>query len=488
MTTYKIIHIIICDVMFNIDNFFNLPVYKRIEKNLKCDQEYTRFYDDNTFNENKMLKYINCIKNIKKLKFKELEEGYSGYCLSIQIGYKEQGNENNTYYDLDNYLELIKRRNLNEKYANAIRIRLYTFNSIVFYEDKYCSGKYITNIYTKGASRKYSIIITKDEIYLCINNVSESNKNKTFKLSLKWLSVFLNKISNIEIRKLIVDLFYELMDNTDYIYKDIKECLYNHFILLNIEFSELVKYHNIKELFLNKYKNLPNINFNKYNINVNYILIKIYNLIRQEDLQKFIIDFNAIFHNKFKDLNADCFFNYNFKDKYNVLYLIIKFIYYDNKSFSYLEDYVNLCKENKTKVNIKRIYNVKKLHDEELLIFNNNRAKKMSHKKKRFKINDKYSKLINMMPKKYELIKNEYELYIEGQEQHNCVYTYLNKIQKGSCIIYKCITKDNHYTIEISCPKSKNYILKQMRSTYNKDPDDVDFKELKSIIKNINQG
>ena len=45
MTTYKIIHIIICDVMFNIDNFFNLPVYKRIEKNLKCDQEYTRFYD-----------------------------------------------------------------------------------------------------------------------------------------------------------------------------------------------------------------------------------------------------------------------------------------------------------------------------------------------------------------------------------------------------------------------------------------------------------
>ena len=99
---------------------------------------------------------------------------------------------------------------------------------------------------------------------------------------------------------------------------------------------------------------------------------------------------------------------------------------------------------------------------------------------------DKYRFLINKFPEKYELIKNEKDLYLEGEYQHNCVYSYLNDIKEGYCIIYKYIENSNHYTIEIGI-EDERYKLFQVKNTYNIEPGEDIYNMLNNDLNIVNQ-
>lgn len=78
--------------------------------------------------------------------------------------------------------------------------------------------------------------------------------------------------------------------------------------------------------------------------------------------------------------------------------------------------------------------------------------KKMEFK---FEFNDKYFPVIQNLDKKYELITSGKRLFEEGKIQHNCVYSYYNKIKNGNCIIYSLLEDNKRFTIEIVAEKDK---------------------------------
>lgn len=73
----------------------------------------------------------------------------------------------------------------------------------------------------------------------------------------------------------------------------------------------------------------------------------------------------------------------------------------------------------------------------------------------KFEFNDKYFPVIQNLDKKYELITSGKRLFEEGKIQHNCVYSYYNKIKNGNCIIYSLLEDNKRFTIEIIAEKDK---------------------------------
>lgn len=65
-----------------------------------------------------------------------------------------------------------------------------------------------------------------------------------------------------------------------------------------------------------------------------------------------------------------------------------------------------------------------------------------------------------------EVIENEKRLFVEGQEQQNCVYSYLKNIESGKCLILSCKYKEKQYTAEINI-KDKKYHIKQFLGKCN---------------------
>ena len=65
-----------------------------------------------------------------------------------------------------------------------------------------------------------------------------------------------------------------------------------------------------------------------------------------------------------------------------------------------------------------------------------------------------------------KVIDNEKRLFLEGQNQQNCVYTYLKSIENGKCLILSCKYNGKAYTAEIEI-KDKKYHIRQFLGKYN---------------------
>ena len=94
----------------------------------------------------------------------------------------------------------------------------------------------------------------------------------------------------------------------------------------------------------------------------------------------------------------------------------------------------------------------------ELEKFHNKIVKKYNQKKgipeRKISISEDFDKIIKSFEEDNELsflklIDNEKELYNEGIKQGNCVYSYLEKIENGNCIIFSGKYKNTSCTIEI---------------------------------------
>ena len=79
-------------------------------------------------------------------------------------------------------------------------------------------------------------------------------------------------------------------------------------------------------------------------------------------------------------------------------------------------------------------------------------------------------------------------LYLEGQMQQNCVYSYLNYIEKGESVIFSFVDSDNkRFTIEIYMTDGKYYI-NQFSGKYNsKEGTEKISDELRTILKELNK-
>ena len=67
-----------------------------------------------------------------------------------------------------------------------------------------------------------------------------------------------------------------------------------------------------------------------------------------------------------------------------------------------------------------------------------------------FSFPEKFNPVIENLGAEYELIRDGKRLLEEGEEQHNCVFSYFKKITEGKCLIYSLLTETEKSSVDIS--------------------------------------
>ena len=144
------------------------------------------------------------------------------------------------------------------------------------------------------------------------------------------------------------------------------------------------------------------------------------------------------------------------------------------ENFFFIEDTLNMIDDIKN-IDWKRTKDfpsLQRYHDK--LVREQNLKKMEGIPERKLKLGKKFKNLINNLKENgkiskdfsVKVIDNEKRLFLEGQNQQNCVYTYLKSIENGKCVILSCKYKDKQYTAEIEV-KDKKYHIRQFLGKYN---------------------
>lgn len=161
-------------------------------------------------------------------------------------------------------------------------------------------------------------------------------------------------------------------------------------------------------------------------------------------------------------------------------------LYFENNAERNFFDTIEMLKDVEIKnvfqkfLKFQNPYNLEKFHDK--IVKKYNQKKKIPERK--ISISKDFSKIIKKFEDDNELfflklIDNEKELYDEGIKQGHCVYSYLEKIEKGKCIILSGKYKNTNCTIEI-VNFFNSFYCEQCVTKYNKKNSETN--ELKNII------
>lgn len=144
------------------------------------------------------------------------------------------------------------------------------------------------------------------------------------------------------------------------------------------------------------------------------------------------------------------------------------------ENFFFIEDTLNMINDLKN-IKWKRTKDfsaLQKYHDK--LVKEQNLKRIEGIPERKLKLGQKFKTLIKKIKEdktisedfSVEVIENEKRLFAEGQEQQNCVYSYLKNIENGKCLILSCKYKDKQYTAEIEV-KDKKYHIRQFLGKCN---------------------
>lgn len=146
----------------------------------------------------------------------------------------------------------------------------------------------------------------------------------------------------------------------------------------------------------------------------------------------------------------------------------------------FIDDYVEMAMELKEKIDIKAgKKKIRKLHDKY--------AERLLKKKHRGKIKIPETPLKYLeLPKEFILLDAPGALCQEQKRQHNCVSSYIGRIEKGSCIIYSADINGEHVTIEIRYRKTRGkytFIVPQCLKMWNECCSEETLKYVKEQVK-----
>ena len=112
-----------------------------------------------------------------------------------------------------------------------------------------------------------------------------------------------------------------------------------------------------------------------------------------------------------------------------------------------------------------------------------------------FEFPEKFNPVIENLGTEYELIRDGERLLEEGEEQHNCVFSYFKNITEGKCLIYSLLTEENsedsrkerkRYTIEIIERNGKFEVVQFLGKFNKKTSASIELEaELREKLKNI---
>ena len=144
------------------------------------------------------------------------------------------------------------------------------------------------------------------------------------------------------------------------------------------------------------------------------------------------------------------------------------------ENFFFIEDTLNMIDDLK---NIewrrtKDFSSLQRYHDK--LVRERNLKRIEGIPERKLKLGKKFKNLINNLKENRKISKDfsvkviddEKMLFLEGQNQQNCVYTYLKSIENGKCLILSCEYNGKAYTAEIEI-KDRKYHIRQFLGKYN---------------------
>lgn len=112
-----------------------------------------------------------------------------------------------------------------------------------------------------------------------------------------------------------------------------------------------------------------------------------------------------------------------------------------------------------------------------------------------FEFPEKFKPVIENLGAEYELIRDGKRLLEEGEEQHNCVFSYFKNITEGKCLIYSLLIEENsedsgkekkRYTIEIIERNGKFEVVQFLGKFNKKTATSIKLEaELREKLKNI---
>lgn len=146
-------------------------------------------------------------------------------------------------------------------------------------------------------------------------------------------------------------------------------------------------------------------------------------------------------------------------------------------SYEYF-DYLDMANKMKLDITNKQILypkNIKKAHDKLLLEFKLKKDKILNNKIKKISKRLENTKFTNGQYIIYP-VKSYEELVLEGNNQHNCVRTYADRIVDGTCLIYLMRTKDapdkSLVTVEV---RNKKVVQSRTKNNESTTPEQNNF-------------
>lgn len=134
-------------------------------------------------------------------------------------------------------------------------------------------------------------------------------------------------------------------------------------------------------------------------------------------------------------------------------------------------DYVRFCMEHKERIHFKKtsIESLLNEHRNQIARSYSDLNSLNAKGKRLLKKNTVFYKLEPL--EGMSLLETDQALAIEGQIQHNCVFSYAKYIEAGKIAIYSLIYENAQYTVEISLLNDNKLELAQMRGKYNTLPE-----------------
>lgn len=267
--------------------------------------------------------------------------------------------------------------------------------------------------------------------------------------------------------------------------------------------DKLKKITSKKEYFI---KVLKIQNWNKYHNKISFFLnaliFKSINLINENILREMVGKENEIIKNfiiNFEKIGEEHF-------QYRFLFGIIFLLEHIKTNSEKLSEIIQLINDtcgmaveleillDLTKINSEK--NLRKKHDkfsDEIKL--RTRLREKEKLETVFEFPEKFKPVIENLGAEYELIRDGKRLLEEGEEQHNCVFSYFKNITEGKCLIYSLLIEENsedsgkekkRYTIEI-IERNGKFEVVQFLGKFNKKTD-TSIKletELREKLKNI---
>lgn len=317
------------------------------------------------------------------------------------------------------------------------------------------------------------------------NTVYCENNNKLIPCSIKKLVSFcgddLKKVPFI--KRLFINLISFYAKGNQFVNDIIRTIEHDSCFLIPLNFNDLHLYHNKKEFFSLSYKMASNIgvNFNKRDMNLSYLIIKSWTMVKPESRNKLLnivcFDLTCLRTSLSSHYKSYC---WSFLEALIISKLKVKCETESEYSQirQIINDYFEMCALTKEKINLS-MYSAKRIVEEHDHISEKHYMKKTPIVK--IKKDTKFKDLRKILPDEFEWIKTRKRLIQETVMQHHCVWSYAERINNDTSQIYSYVdAADTRYTLEFKVRRNK-YCLVQVQGKYNM----ADTKDVKKYVNNI---